>query len=157
MDLNIAGRSDELITYLEERWPSLNALREDFPPYGAFGDFLMIDVALAYSRVGNQQRFDDALQHVRTTHENLKSQGAKISIFQMNEAAYQALAGDIEASLDYLNRAISQGLITTTKITREWPALSPLEGNPQFEAIQDRMIEHLNNERQKLGLDPVST
>jgi hypothetical protein len=75
----------------------------------------------------------------------------------MNVAAHQALAGDTEASLDYLKRAISQGLITTTKITRQWPALSPLEGNPQFEAIQARMIEHLNNERQKLGLDPVST
>jgi len=38
-----------------------------------------------------------------------------------------------------------------------WPALSPLERNPQFEAIQERMIEHLNSELQKLGLDPVST
>ncbi len=75
----------------------------------------------------------------------------------MNEAAHQALAGNQEASLDSLDRAISQGLITTTKITRQWPALSPLEGNPQFEAIQTRMIEHLNNERQKLGLEPVSS
>ena len=155
--LNIAGRSDELITYLEERWPNLDALREDFPPFSALGDFLMLDVALAYSRAGNQQRFDDALEHVRSVHENLKTQGVKRSLFLMNEAAHQALAGNNEASLDYLNRAISQGLITTTKITRAWPAFSPLEGNPQFEAIQARMIEHLNNERQKLGLDPVST
>jgi len=155
--LNIAGRSDELIAYLEERWPNLDALRIDFPPYGAFGDFLMLDVALAYSRAGNQQRFDDALEHVRTVHESLKTQGVKRPFFLMSEAAHQALAGNIEASLDYLDRAISQGLITTTKITRQWPALSPLEGNPQFEAIQARMIEHLNNERQKLGLDPVST
>jgi len=155
--LNISGRSDELIAYLEERWPNLDKLREDFPPYGGIGDYLMLDVALAYSRAGNQKQFDKALAHVRTVHEDLKSQGVKLSIFLMNEAAYQALAGDIEASLDYLNRAISQGLITTTKITREWPAFSPMEGNPQFEAIQDRMIEHLNNERQKLGLDPVST
>jgi len=155
--LNIAGRSDELIAYLEERWPSLDALRVDFPPYGAIGDFLMLDVALAYSRAGNQQRFDDALEHVRTVHERLKSQGVKGSVFFMTEAVHQTLAGDIEAGLDYLNRAISQGYITTTKITREWPALSTLEGNPQFEAIQARMIEHLNNERQKLGLEPVST
>ncbi len=154
--LNIAGRSDELIAYLEERWPNLDALRVDFPPFGAFGDFLMLDVALAYSRAGNQQRFDEALEHVRTVHEKLKSQGVKQSIFLMTEAAHQALAGDIEASLDYLNSAISQGLITTTKITRGWPALSPLEGNPQFEVIQARMIEHLNKERQKLELDPVS-
>jgi tetratricopeptide (TPR) repeat protein len=155
--LNIAGRSNELIAYLEERWPDLDALRADFPPYGAFGDFLMLDVALAYSRAGNQQRFDEALEHVRTVHESLIAQGATRALFLITEAAHQALSGDLEASLDYLDRAISQGLITTTQITREWPALSPLEGNPQFEAIQARMIEHLNSEREKLGLEPVST
>ena len=154
--LNMAGRSDEVIDYLEERWPSLDALREDFPPYGSSGDYLMLDAALAYSRAGNQQRFDEALEHVRTVHEHLKSQGVKESFFFMTEAVHQALAGDIETSLDYLNRAFSQGYITTTKITREWPALSPLEGDPRFEAIQASMIEHLNSERQKLGLDPVS-
>jgi TolB-like protein len=155
--LNITGRSDELIAYLEERWPNLDALRVDSPPNRAIGYDLMLDVALAYSRAGNQQRFDDALEHVRTVHENLKTQGVKSSIFFMNEAAHQALAGDIEASLDYLTRAISQGLITTAKITQRWPALSPLEGDPRFQAIQASMIEHLNSERQKLGLDPVST
>lgn len=67
------------------------------------------------------------------------------------------MAGDFEASLDYLDRAISDGFITTLRITREWPALSPLEGDPRFEAIQARMIEHLNSEREKLGLEPVST
>ena len=154
--LNIAGRSNELIAYLEERWPDLDALRADFPPYGGIGDFLMLDVALAYSRAGNQQRFIEALEHVRTVHQSLKAQGANRARFHMNEAAHQALAGDLEASLEYLDRAISQGLITTTQIIREWPALSPLEGNPQFEAIQARMIEHLNSERQKLGLEPVS-
>ena len=155
--LNIAGRSDELITYLEERWPDLDALRADFPPNGAIGDFFMLSVALAYSRAGNQQRFDEAMEHVSEVHESLKAQGVKRSGFFMFEAAYQALAGDLEASLDYLDRAISQGRIYTTKITRLWPALSPLEGNSQFEAIQERMIEHLNSERQKLGLEPVST
>jgi TolB-like protein len=155
--LNIAGRSGELIAYLEERWPDLDALRNDFPPYGAFGDFLMLDVALAYSRAGNQQRFDDALEHVRKVHESLKAEGVNMAVFFMCEAAHQALAGDFEASMEYLDRAISQGLITNTQITRGWPALSPLEGNPQFEAIQARMIEHLNSEREKYGLKPVST
>ena len=117
----------------------------------------MLDVALAYSRAGNQQRFDDALEHVRTVHESLEAQGVNKSIFYLNQARHQALAGDLAASLVYLDHAISSGHIATTKITRQWPALSPLEGDPQFEAIQARMIEHLNNERQKLGLEPVSS
>ena len=31
-----------------------------------------------------------------------------------------------------------------------------LDENPEYEAMQARMIEHLNRERQKLGLEPVS-
>ena len=155
--LNIVGRSDELITYLEERWPDLDALRADFPAYSGLGDFLMLDVALAYSRAGNQRRFDDALAHVSKVHESLIAQGVQISIFFMCEAARQALAGDLASSMDYLDRAISQGLTTSTPITRQWPMLSPLEGDPRFEAIQARMIEHLNSERKKLGLEPVSS
>jgi len=154
--LNTAGRSDELIEYLEARWPDLDALRADFPPYGAFGDFLMIDVALAYSRAGNQQRFDEAMQHVRLVHEGLLAQGVSNAIFFMNEAAYLTLAGDHQSSLDYLDRAVEQGFTTTIRITRAWPYLAPLEGDPRFETMQTRMVEHLNSERAKLGLEPAT-
>ena len=36
-------------------------------------------------------------------------------------------------------------------------ALAALEGDPRFELIQQRMLEHLNQERELLGLEPVST
>lgn len=44
-----------------------------------------------------------------------------------------------------------------TRIADDMPQLSELEGMPEYEAIQSRMIEHLNSERGKLGLEPVST
>jgi TolB-like protein len=156
--LNISNRSDEVIAYLEARWPDLDAFQMDFPPYGSMGYLLMLDVALAYSRAGNQERFDDAMQRVRLFQEKLESQGISSSIFFMSRAIYLALAGELDSSLDYLNRAITTGAITfSTRIAREWPALEPLEGGPRFEAIQSRMIEHLNAEREKLSLEPVST
>ena len=155
--LNIINRSDEAIDYLEERWPDLASLRKDFPAYGGFGDGLMIDVALAYSRSGNQQRFDEAMGMVNTAHEYLKTQGINNIMFFSQEASYQALAGNWGASLDYLDRAVSGGAIMAAPISREWPALAVLEGDPKYEAIQLRMIEHLNAEREKLGLEPVST
>jgi hypothetical protein len=68
-----------------------------------------------------------------------------------------ALAGDLEASLEYLDRAVTRGLIAHPRMTMQWPALAPLEGDPRYEAIQARMVEHLNGERVKLGLEPVST
>jgi len=154
--LNITGRSDDLIAYLEERWADLDALQRDFPPYGTLGNGLMLDVALAYSRAGNQQRFEDAMKNVRATHDGLKALGVTDENFLMNEASYQAMVGDRETALDYLERAIYGGFITSTRIAHEWPCLTSMEGDPRFEAIQAHMIEHLNNERQKLGLEPVS-
>jgi len=153
--LNNTGRSAELVAYLEERWPDLDALRKDFPPYGGLGDFIMLDVALAYSRTGNQQRFDDAMQRVKGVHDGLKAQGVSNTVFWMAEAAYQALAGNLDSCLEYLDRAVKAGAVTSTRMVTDFPMLAPLEGDPRFEAIQTRMIEHLNSERQKLGLEPV--
>ena len=152
--LNTAGRSAELIAYLEERWPSLAEFRKDFPPYAALGDQLMIDVALAYSRAGNQERFDRAMAYVRDTHANLIEIGVVHPVFLMNEAAYQALAGNHDASLAYLDRAIRGGVIVSSPISLDYPALASLEGDPRYQEAQSRMIERLNNERKKLGLEP---
>ena len=155
--LNITKRSNELIAYIEERWPDLDALQQDFPPYGAFGYDLMLNVALAYSRAGNQERFDDAIERIHKVHENLMNQGVSNSLFFLSEATHQALAGDLDASLDRLDQAITLGLITTSRMTLANPALEPLEGDPRYEAIQARMLEHLNREREKLGLEPITT
>ena len=130
-------------------------MERDYPPYAGLGHLMMLDVALAYSRVGNQQRFEDALGRVRRVSEDLQAQGIDAPIFFMSEASHQALAGNLDASLDWLDRAISRGFISTLRIAQEWPYLEQLEGDPRFEAIQARMIEHLNAERAELGLDPV--
>ncbi|MEJ8569574.1 tetratricopeptide repeat protein [Elongatibacter sediminis] len=155
--LNLTSRSPELVAYLEERWDTLESLERDFPPYGAFGHFMMLDAALAYSRAGNQARFDEALERVRDHHDRLIAMGVKNGVFFINEACHQALAGDLEASLGWLERAIDNGMVTSLRIADEWPWLEPLEGDPRYEAIQARMIEHLNDERAQLGLEPVST
>jgi hypothetical protein len=48
-------------------------------------------------------------------------------------------------------------LIVSNRISREYPYFRELDGTPEYEAIQQRMIEHLNRERSQLGLEPVST
>jgi len=76
---------------------------------------------------------------------------------QMLVAAYHAMAGETGQALQFLARAIDGGLITSAKISREYPYFRELDGNPDYEAIQARMLEHLNREREQLGLEPVST
>jgi TolB-like protein len=152
---NLTGRSREAVEFIEARWADLDALERDYPPYGGLGHLMMLDVALAYSRVGNQQRFEDAMARVERVSQDLQDQGIQNSVFFMSEASHQALAGNLDASVEWLDRAISNGFVSTTRIAQEWPYLEPLVGNPRYEEIQARMIKHLNAERAELGLDPV--
>jgi TolB-like protein len=155
--LNLTDQSAEAVKYIEERWDNLDDLERDFPPYGGIGHYLMLDVALAYSRTGNAERFNDAQKRTELVHASLSRQGVNNPLFFLNEASYHGMAGDPDTSLQFLDRAISGGYITgTARIVRELPYLSTLEGDPRFEAIQSRMIEHLNAERAELGLEPVS-
>jgi hypothetical protein len=94
---------------------------------------------------------------VRRVSDELQAQGIDSPLFFMSEASHQALAGNLEASVDWLDRAISRGYISTLRISQEWPCLEPLEGDPRYEAVRARMVEHLNAERAELGLDPLST
>jgi hypothetical protein len=85
-----------------------------------------------------------------------QSQGIRGQRFLVTLASYHVMKGEHDQALTLLSEAVDRGLITSTKISREFPFFQELDGNPEYEAIQARMIEHLNRERQKLGLEPVS-
>ena len=67
------------------------------------------------------------------------------------------MAGRNGEALELLATAIDGGRILSARIADAMPYFSELEGDPVYEAIQARMVEHLNRERQQLGLEPVST
>jgi hypothetical protein len=155
--LNGSGQSTELVRYLEETWSDLDDFQVDFPSSGFSGYGEMLDVALAYKRTGNQEKFGDAMARLRTSHDSLAEQGLSNGVFFTNEAMYYAMAQQPETALQFLAAAVDSGVVYSARIVDDLPQLSELEGMPEYEAIQSRMIEHLNNEREKLGLEPVST
>jgi TolB-like protein len=155
--LVLTGQWNEAVEFIETSWVDLEAFEKSFPPWAGIGYWPMLDVALVYSRAGKADRFDDAMQRLQRVHEDLLQQGVNNPVFFMSEAARLALAGDQDGGLEYLDQAISQGFISTaSRITREFPYLESLEGDSRFQAIQARMIEHVNMERAELGLEPVS-
>jgi tetratricopeptide (TPR) repeat protein len=152
--LNQTGRSAELIAFLEDRWPDLESLHQDYPPYASFGDFVMLDAALAYSRTANQARFEKAMSLIREYQQNMETAGVKSRYFFMASASFYALAGDLATSLNFLEQAAELGQTGPLRLARTWPWLEPLEGDPRYEAIQAQMTDHMNSERAKLGLAP---
>jgi TolB-like protein/Tfp pilus assembly protein PilF len=155
--LNATGRSGELIQYLEQQWPSLDAFEVTYPASGYFGYAEMNAVALAYRRAGDQDKFADAMQRVRQAHDSLAAQGLRNPDLWLAEAAWHAMAGRQQECLQHLAAAIDGGLVLSSRIADDMPYFGDLEGDPEYEAIQARMIEHLNAERAALSLEPLET
>ena len=153
--LNASDQSDSLIRYLEERWPDLEAFQQSVPA-SVFGYREMADIALAYRRAGNQARFDEAMAKLEAANQQTLAQGIRSGGFLIVLAAQYVMAGAHDKALVRLAEAIDKGLITSDKISKEYPFFQELDGNTEYEAIQLRMIEHLNRERQILGMESIS-
>lgn len=152
--MNAMDQSAALIRFLEDRWPDLEAFQQSIPA-SMFGYREMADIALAYKRAGNQALFEDAMRRLDAASEISLSHGIKGNDLQIIVAAYHAMAGANDLALASLALAIDNGLIISRKISKEYPFFRELEGDPEYEAIQARMIEHVNAERQQLGLQPI--
>ena len=151
---NRADRSQELIDYLEERWSGLDAFAADYP-YGQWGYLVMMDVALAYSRTGDEVRFDDALLLVKNAMTKLSAQGVDDWFFMLQNAKYQALAGQYDDAITQLEHAVDRGFRGYELMATATPVFEPLRDDPRFIAVATLMVDNINVEREALGLEPV--
>jgi TolB-like protein len=153
--MNREGRYQDLVSFFEERWPDLASFQVEYPG-GQRGYGQMLDLALAFSKTDNQERFDQAMTYVRSHHDRLIEQGMKIDIMYFREASYYALLNDHSRAMDQLETAINMFGVSSARIAWEYPALLPLESDERYQALQQKMLDHINSERAKLGLEPVS-
>ena len=151
---NRADRSDELIDYLEERWPSLDTFAADYP-HDESGYAEMAEVALAYSRTGNMERFDDALMLVENAMSKLTGQGIDNWVFMIENAKYLTLAEKYDEALAQLEHAVDRGFQGYAPLATAEPIFEPLSGDPRFIAAEAAMIDSINIQRHELGLEPI--
>jgi hypothetical protein len=149
------AKFDEMIAYLEQRWPDLNALETAFPASFGFGYGMMINVAHAYRHSGNQSKFEQAMSLVRIAHEQQSLAGADSFWFHGRQARYWVLADDNENALVSLQKYADKGGPATPRLSDLYPLFKDLESEPRYEAIQKQLLEHLNTERAKLDLEPL--
>jgi len=150
-------RYAELIEYLESNWADLEAFAADRPERDGWSERNHLAmIAYAYRRMGNEALFQDAMQRFGAALEYQRQLGANNQSFAFAEAVYAVLAGDHETALLRLARAIEGGVTFDPNLTDVWPMFAVLEDNPRFQATVQRMIDHMNSERAKLGLGPVS-
>jgi len=156
--VNLLGRNErfeELLEFIESRWPNLDAWEADFNDRRGLGNMQMALIAQAYRAVGNEEKFTDAMTRLEESLVAQRSGGADNRILLESEAYFHMLAGDEETALAKLDECISRGWITPQRLVRTLPVFKPVAGDPRFQDIEQRMFAHLNAERAKLGLAPM--
>ncbi len=154
--LNRRGRFQETVEFVESRWPDLDSLERAFPNRSGLGAELLLTLAQAYSRVGNQQKFDDVMQRARDSLQQQVDQGARNWILENSRAMLAMLEGDQEGALSSLGSVVDMGGLPQTDYRGEFSVFAPLSGDPRFEAVMQRMQAKLDLERANLGLPPGS-
>jgi hypothetical protein len=115
----------------------------------------MAAVALAYSRTGNDERFDEALMFVENAMSKVSDQGIDNFIFLIENAKYLALAGEYEDAVSQLEQAVERGWLGIVPIAANHPIFEPLQDHPRFIAVEAMMVENINIQREALGLGSI--
>jgi len=150
------GQYQKLAEYVDNGGPDLADLESAYPS-GGDGYGLRLDIAGAYARVGDEARFEQAMQRVRAAHDRDALQYALDTSLLRNEARYYALLGDADRAIGFLEKAADQNLYFSAPLHVLWPELEPLRGDPRYEALLARLHEKVEIERAELGLEPLST
>lgn len=151
-------RADEAALYLEQNWPQLNLLEAEYGGHlGSFGygHGLMLDIAWIYQQTGDPDKFEQAMEYVRSVHNEELRNGANNMFIRITEAGYWLLRGDQQRALDELARAMDIGWTATPRISQAMPIFKPLEGLPRYEALQIEALKHLNQQRALMDLEPL--
>jgi len=153
--LNRSDRSKEVTDYLEERWPSLATFAEENVG-DEYGYQIMADVALAYSRVGNQNRFNEAMLFIERHAARLDEQGIDNLFYSADRAVGYALRGDVDVAIEYLEQAANRGWTTSGVPAEVVPALAALADDRRYQDIEVVMLNNMNRDREVVGLPPLN-
>lgn len=151
--LNLDDRSGEVVSYFEERWDSVDDFARD-RPHDDFGYDIMVELAVAYKRTGNLERFDQAMQHVESAMSKITGQGLNNGAVKMSQVRLLALLDDRDAAFEVLNQAIDGGIQYFGQLADD-PAYEALRDDPRLLAAQLTMTNNINEDRAALGLDPI--
>jgi len=124
---------------------------------GEDGKRALTPFPLAYSHVDKEEKFKEVMSRYKAGLDRQIEMGADNWVLTWSRAHYALLSGDPEGAIAQLDKAVQQGAIFDDGLSGSWSIFSSLRGDPAFEAVRSRMLEHLNKERAELGLAPLSS
>jgi TolB-like protein/tetratricopeptide (TPR) repeat protein len=109
--------------------------------------------AYALRELGRRAEADTLLEAWLADIEVRQAAGVANAVLDVDKALYHSLTGSHDAALANLEKAITKGWRVPA-----WQYSAPLRqyfGEPRFEAIRKKNLDAVNEERAKIGLQPV--
>jgi tetratricopeptide (TPR) repeat protein len=155
--LGNSGQHEALISFIEDRWGSLDTFHYEQVNEIGFGYQNMIYIARACQATGRMAEFEQAMGLIRADHDRQAAAGINWAAFFLMEAQYWTMANDHDLAISFVEKSVNDHVFINPKISRMHPILKPLDGDPRFEAVQAKILIHLNQERAEAGLEPLET
>ena len=153
--LSNSGQHEALLTLIEDRWGDLDSFDREASPNLGFGYGQMIYIARSCHAIGRMDCFEQAMGLVRNNHDQQLDAGIDWGLFFIAEALYWTLAGDYDQAISFIDKAVDDQLFFSPQLTRAYPILVELEGDPRFEQIKQKIRVHVNEQRARVGLEPL--
>jgi hypothetical protein len=147
-------REQALVDYVEERWPSVEMFAEENVG-NEYGYGAISNLALAYHRLGDQQRFSASIATLERHISKMLEQGISNGTLSVSIAFQQAMQGDLDAAFEELQAAVEKGYSRPGVPTELEPHFLLLADDPRWVGIEETMRENLNRNRAVVGLAPL--
>lgn len=152
------GRAAEIVSAYDRRIGTLAAIRSGD---ASNSDSVLegLQVALALRNVGRRQEADALLARADAAIRESQSHGAMPNWMYAAASGVWAAQGRHDLALTALATAIDRGWhyspMTPLPDLEDVPSFASLRGDPRFEALRHRLLDHNEAERRKLGPVPV--
>ena len=150
------NREQDLVNYVEERWPSVEAFAQENPG-DEYGQDVVSSLALAYKRLGNEQQFTAAIKVLDRHHQKMLDQGINNVALSRSIADQNAMEGDLDVAFERLQASVKKGFSSPGNPIDINPHFQLLAADARFAAIEASMRANLNNARAVVGLPPVDS
>jgi tetratricopeptide (TPR) repeat protein len=152
MALNRDGRHQAYIDYILKQYATLDGLLLEFEIIEGWTAGHLPELAYAYRATGDEAAFQRLLQVMREVIDKDRADGANNYFHDFDEALYFALAGDEQATITAVEKALDAGFGLAAGLDSH--IFSSFHGNVQFEALRQRLADKVDAERAKLGMPP---
>jgi tetratricopeptide (TPR) repeat protein len=116
----------------------------------------LLQLAQASQKLELEDWYAQAMELIKDKVQDDLDEGLRMSFMKIQHARFYALSGEYETAIDCLQQAYEWGFYASGDLS-DWGEFAVLAGEPRFEAVQAQMLDAVNREREKLGLDSIET